>query len=72
MSEKYYTDLIFPGDDEHPEEITYIYMDPTKPFDYILRTTTEAPQGDGKTAEPYYLDPSVFWDKVSDLYIDSR
>jgi hypothetical protein len=47
-------------------------MDPTKPFDQMLRWVRDVPQGDGKTIEPYYLDPATFWDKVGDKYIDSR
>ncbi len=66
MSEKYYS--------EFPlyEEIFSVFMDPTKPFNEMLRWTKDKPEGDGKTTEPYYLDYATFWDKVNDLYIDSR
>jgi hypothetical protein len=67
MSEKYYSVLTFEEGD-----IFYVLMDPTKPFDQMLRWVRDVPQGDGKTTEPVYLDPAKFWDKVSDKYIDSR
>lgn len=68
MSEQYYTHITF----EEDGETKYIYMDTAKPFDDMLRVSPEPPQGDSKTTEPYYLEPCVFWDKVSDMYIDSR
>jgi hypothetical protein len=67
MSEKYYSVLTFEEGDTF-----YVLMDPTKPFDQMLRWVRDVPQGDGKTTELYYLDPATFWDKVSDKYIDSR
>ncbi len=66
MSEKYYSTVPFAEG-----EIFYVFMDMTKPFDQMLRWTREAPQSDGKTIEPYYLDPTTFWDEVSNKYIDS-
>jgi len=67
MSEKYYSIVTATEGD-----IFYVFLDPTKPFDQILRWSREAPQGDGTTAEPYYLEPSLFWDEVGDKYIESR
>lgn len=62
--EKYYTYSTSPD--------VYTIMDTAKPFGENLSQTTEAPQGDGKTAGPYYLAPVDFWNKVSDLYTDSQ
>lgn len=67
MSEKYYS--IVPLEEG---EIWYVFLDMEKSFDEIMRWTKEAPQSDGKTTEPYYLEPAEFWDKVSDKYIDLR
>ena len=67
MSEKYYS--VVPLEEG---ETFYVFMDPEKPFEQMLRWTKEAPAGDRKTEEPYYLDPATFWDKVGDRYIDTR
>ena len=59
---KYYTDHINPEG-----ETIYTIMDTAKPVGQMLRRTTEAPQGDGKTTEPYYLDAASFWDMEEEL-----
>lgn len=71
MSEMYYTQIPLPEEKVGEERMGYAYMDIAKPFNEMLRVTPEPPQGDGKTTEPYYLDPPTFWDKVSEMYIDS-
>ncbi len=67
--EKYYTYEIS-HDKTYPN--IYTILDTAKPFGENLSRTTETPQGDGKTSGPHYLEPVDFWDKVSDMYKDSR
>jgi hypothetical protein len=52
-------------------ETIYTFLDTSKPVDQMVRQTTEAPSGDGKTTEPYYLDTSAFIEKMSDVNKDS-
>ena len=59
---KYYTDHTDPEG-----KTIYTIMDTSKPVNQMLRQTMEAPQGDGETTEPYYLDTISFWDMVEEL-----